>query len=60
MSIVGGSAADIEARFALHLSIVVSQIAGVPVDYVQVLPSELRSPAYPAAAGPNRANARGA
>jgi hypothetical protein len=35
-------AADIEERFALHLSIVAGQITGVPVDFVQVLPAELR------------------
>jgi hypothetical protein len=33
---------EIEERFALHLSIVSGQVTGVPVDFVQVLPKELR------------------
>jgi hypothetical protein len=37
-------AADIEERFALHLSIVAGQITGLPVEFVQVLPAELRLP----------------
>lgn len=35
-------AAEIEDRFALHISIIASQIARVPVEFVQVLPAELR------------------
>jgi hypothetical protein len=35
-------AAEIEERFALHLSIVAGQVAGVPVEFVQVLPAELQ------------------
>jgi hypothetical protein len=35
-------AADIEKRFALHLSIVAGQITGLPVEFVQVLPAELQ------------------
>jgi Sec-independent protein secretion pathway component TatC len=34
-------AADIEERFALHLSVVAGQITGLPVTFVQVLPAEL-------------------
>jgi len=37
-----GLAADIVERFALHLSIVAGEVAGVPVEFVQVLPAELR------------------
>ena len=36
-------AAEIEEKFALHLSIVASQVAGTPVDFVVALPDELRS-----------------
>jgi hypothetical protein len=35
-------AADIEERFALHLSIVAGQITGLPVEFVQVLPVQLQ------------------
>jgi hypothetical protein len=35
-------AADIEERFALHLSIVAGQITGLPAEFVQVLPAELQ------------------
>jgi hypothetical protein len=35
-------AAEIEERFALHLSIVASQVAGIPVEFVQVLPADLQ------------------
>jgi hypothetical protein len=37
-----GLAADIEERFALHLSIVTRQITGLPVEFVQVLPVGLQ------------------
>jgi hypothetical protein len=39
-----GLAADIEERFALHLSIVAEQITGLPVEFVQVLPGALQQP----------------
>jgi hypothetical protein len=35
-------AAEIEEQFSLHLSIVAGQVAGVPVEFVQVLPAELQ------------------
>jgi hypothetical protein len=35
-------AAEIEEKFALHLSIVASQISGLPVEFVQVLPTALQ------------------
>lgn len=35
-------AAEIEENYALHLSIVASQITGAPVEFVQVLPERLR------------------
>jgi hypothetical protein len=35
-------AAEIEENYALHLSIVVGRVTGVPVEFVQVLPDELR------------------
>ena len=35
-------AAEIEEKFALHLSIVASQISGVAVEFVQVLPTALQ------------------
>jgi hypothetical protein len=35
-------AAEIEEKFALHISIIASQIVRVPVEFVQVLPIELR------------------
>jgi hypothetical protein len=38
-----GLAAEIKERFALHLSIVAAQITGLPVEFVEVLPAELRS-----------------
>jgi hypothetical protein len=34
-------AAEIEDKYALHLSIVVGQIAGTPVEFVQFLSAEL-------------------
>ena len=37
-------AADIEEKFALHLSIVAGQITGAAVEFVQVLPDHLRQP----------------
>jgi hypothetical protein len=37
-----GLAAEIEERFALHLSIIAAQITGLPVEFVEVLPVELR------------------
>ena len=36
-------AGEIEERFALHLSIVASQITGLPVELVEVLPSSCGS-----------------
>ncbi len=35
-------AAEIEENYALHLSIVASQITGAPVEFMQVLPERLR------------------
>ncbi|MET4802811.1 hypothetical protein [Bradyrhizobium sp. LB11.1] len=35
-------AGEIEERFALHLSIVAGQITGLPVEFVQVMPLDLR------------------
>jgi hypothetical protein len=35
-------AAEIEDKFALHISIIASQIVRVPVEFVQVLPEELQ------------------
>jgi hypothetical protein len=35
-------ATEIEDNYALDLSIVASQVAGVPVEFVQVLPDDLR------------------
>jgi hypothetical protein len=35
-------AAEIEDKFALHISIIASQIVRVPVEFVQVLPAELQ------------------
>jgi hypothetical protein len=35
-------AAEIEEKFSLHISIIASQIVRVPVEFVQVLPMELR------------------
>jgi hypothetical protein len=34
-------ATEIEDNYALHLSIVASQVTGVPVEYVQVPPAEV-------------------
>ncbi|MEI9922758.1 MAG: hypothetical protein WDN50_03530 [Bradyrhizobium sp.] len=39
---IEGLAAEIEERFALHLSIIAAQITGLPVEFVEVLPAELR------------------
>jgi hypothetical protein len=35
-------AAEIEEKFALHISIIASQIVHIPVEFVQVFPEELR------------------
>jgi hypothetical protein len=35
-------AAEIEDMFALHISIIAGQMVQVPVEFVQVLPDELR------------------
>ena len=35
-------AAEIEENFALHISIIASKIVRLPVEFVQVLPDELR------------------
>jgi hypothetical protein len=35
-------AAEIEEKFALHISIIASQIVRIPVEFVQVFPEELR------------------